>query len=94
MPLKNSGLSGGMLLKNHTSRVAEPHYWFALVHLRGWDYFKALAQNWVMLTQSAADPSTMVKRIDRRKLKSAGARRRRRKTAMRALQREAASEGR
>jgi iron(III) transport system substrate-binding protein len=32
----------------------------ALVHLHGWDYFKQLAQNRVMLTQSAADPSGVV----------------------------------
>jgi iron(III) transport system substrate-binding protein len=32
----------------------------ALVHLHGWDYFKQLAQNRVMLTQSAADPSSVV----------------------------------
>jgi iron(III) transport system substrate-binding protein len=32
----------------------------ALVHMHGWDYFKQLAQNRVMLTQSAADPSGVV----------------------------------
>jgi iron(III) transport system substrate-binding protein len=32
----------------------------ALVHLYGWDYFKELAQQRVMLTQSAADPSGVV----------------------------------
>jgi iron(III) transport system substrate-binding protein len=32
----------------------------ALVHLYGWDYFKQLAQQRVMLTQSAADPSGVV----------------------------------
>jgi iron(III) transport system substrate-binding protein len=32
----------------------------ALVHLHGWDYFKQLAQNQVMLKQSAADPSSVV----------------------------------
>ena len=32
----------------------------ALVHMHGWDYFKQLAQNKVMLTQSAADPSSVV----------------------------------
>jgi iron(III) transport system substrate-binding protein len=32
----------------------------ALVHLHGWDYFKQLAQNKVMITQSAADPSGVV----------------------------------
>jgi iron(III) transport system substrate-binding protein len=32
----------------------------ALVHLHGWDYFKQLAQNRVMITQSAADPSGVV----------------------------------
>jgi iron(III) transport system substrate-binding protein len=30
------------------------------VHLHGWDYFKQLAQNRVMITQSAADPSGVV----------------------------------
>ena len=32
----------------------------ALVHLYGWDYFKQLAQQRVMLTQSAADPAGVV----------------------------------
>ena len=32
----------------------------ALVHLYGWDYFKQLGQNRVMLTQSANDPPTVV----------------------------------
>ncbi len=32
----------------------------ALVHLHGWDYFKQLAQNKVMLVQSAVDPSGVV----------------------------------
>jgi iron(III) transport system substrate-binding protein len=32
----------------------------ALVHLHGWDYFKALAANRVMLVQSAVDPSGVV----------------------------------
>jgi iron(III) transport system substrate-binding protein len=32
----------------------------ALVHLYGWDYFKALAQNKLMIVQSANDPSTVV----------------------------------
>ena len=32
----------------------------ALVHEYGWDYFKALAQNRVMLVQSAVDPSGVV----------------------------------
>ena len=32
----------------------------ALVHLHGWDYFKALAQNRPMLVQSAVDPSGVV----------------------------------
>ena len=32
----------------------------ALVHLHGWDYFKQLAQNQLMLVQSANDPSTVV----------------------------------
>jgi iron(III) transport system substrate-binding protein len=32
----------------------------ALVHLHGWDYFKALAQNKLMIVQSANDPATVV----------------------------------
>ena len=32
----------------------------ALVHLIGWDYFKALAQNKLMIVQSANDPATVV----------------------------------
>jgi iron(III) transport system substrate-binding protein len=32
----------------------------ALVHLHGWEYFKALAQNKVMIVQSANDPATVV----------------------------------
>jgi iron(III) transport system substrate-binding protein len=32
----------------------------ALVHLHGWDYFKALAANRVMLVQSAVDPSGVI----------------------------------
>src|SRR5256885_608508 len=32
----------------------------ALVHLHGWDYFKALSQNKLMIVQSANDPSTVV----------------------------------
>ncbi|HEY7039775.1 MAG TPA: extracellular solute-binding protein [Methylomirabilota bacterium] len=32
----------------------------ALVHLHGWDYFKALARNKPMLVQSAVDPSGVV----------------------------------
>jgi iron(III) transport system substrate-binding protein len=32
----------------------------ALVHLHGWDYFKALAQNRLMLVQSAVDPAGVV----------------------------------
>ena len=32
----------------------------ALVHLHGWDYFRALAQNKPMLVQSAVDPSGVV----------------------------------
>ena len=32
----------------------------ALVHLHGWDYFKPLAPNRVMLVQSAVDPSGVV----------------------------------
>jgi iron(III) transport system substrate-binding protein len=32
----------------------------ALVHLHGWDYFKALAQNRPMLVQSAVDPAGIV----------------------------------
>jgi iron(III) transport system substrate-binding protein len=32
----------------------------ALVHLYGWDYFKALAENKLMIVQSANDPPTVV----------------------------------
>jgi len=32
----------------------------ALVHLHGWEYFKALADNKLMIVQSANDPSTVV----------------------------------
>src|SRR6266851_9900357 len=32
----------------------------ALVHLHGWDYFKQLAQNKLMIVQSANDPPTTV----------------------------------
>jgi iron(III) transport system substrate-binding protein len=32
----------------------------ALVNLLGWDYFKQLAQNQLMIVQSANDPSTVV----------------------------------
>ena len=32
----------------------------ALVHVYGWDYFKALAQNKLMIVQSANDPATVV----------------------------------
>jgi iron(III) transport system substrate-binding protein len=32
----------------------------ALVNLHGWDYFKQLAQNKLMITQSAADPPSVV----------------------------------
>jgi iron(III) transport system substrate-binding protein len=32
----------------------------ALVHLHGWEYFKALADNKLMLVQSANDPATVV----------------------------------
>jgi iron(III) transport system substrate-binding protein len=32
----------------------------ALVHLHGWDYFKQLAQNQLMIVQSANDPPTVV----------------------------------
>ena len=32
----------------------------ALVHLHGWDYFKTLAQNKLMIVQSANDPATVV----------------------------------
>jgi iron(III) transport system substrate-binding protein len=32
----------------------------ALVHLHGWDYFKQLAQNKLMLVQSAVDPAGVV----------------------------------
>ena len=36
----------------------------ALVHLHGWDYFKALAQNKPMLVQSAVDPSGVVASVE------------------------------
>ena len=32
----------------------------ALVHLHGWDYFKQLAQNKLMIVQSAVDPAGVV----------------------------------
>jgi iron(III) transport system substrate-binding protein len=51
----------GKLVSAHPgySGVIATHI-LALVHLHGWDYFKQLAQNKVMLTQSAADPSSVV----------------------------------
>ena len=51
----------GKLVTAHPgySGVISTHV-LALVHLFGWDYFKQLAQNKVMLTQSAADPLTVV----------------------------------
>src|SRR6266404_3978537 len=41
------------------SGVTSTHV-LALVNLHGWDYFKQLAQNQLMITQSAADPLTVV----------------------------------
>src|SRR5467141_3176766 len=51
----------GKLVTAHPgySGVISTHV-LALVQLFGWDYFKQLAQNKVMLTQSAADPLTVV----------------------------------
>ena len=51
----------GKLVTAHPgySGVISTHV-LALVHLYGWDYFKQLAQQRVMLTQSAADPSGVV----------------------------------
>src|SRR6058998_2836319 len=51
----------GKLVTAHPgySGVISTHV-LALVHLFGWDYFKQLAQNKVMITQSAADPLTVV----------------------------------
>jgi len=51
----------GKLVTAHPgySGVISTHV-LALVHLLGWDYFKQLAQNRVMITQSAADPLTVV----------------------------------
>src|SRR5262249_60335832 len=51
----------GKLVTAHPgySGVISTHV-LALVNLFGWDYFKQLAQNKVMLTQSAADPQTVV----------------------------------
>src|SRR5919197_2456903 len=51
----------GKLVTAHPgySGVISTHV-LALVNLFGWDYFKQLAQNRVMITQSAADPITVV----------------------------------
>ncbi|HSE94201.1 MAG TPA: extracellular solute-binding protein [Methylomirabilota bacterium] len=51
----------GKLVSAHPgySGVIATHV-LALVHLHGWDYFKQLAQNRVMLVQSAADPPGVV----------------------------------
>ena len=51
----------GKLVTAHPgySGVISTHV-LALVNLFGWDYFKQLAQNKVMITQSAADPQTVV----------------------------------
>jgi iron(III) transport system substrate-binding protein len=38
----------------------------ALVHLHGWDYFRQLAQNRVMIVQSAVDPAGVVASGERR----------------------------
>src|SRR5213083_3716152 len=51
----------GKLVTAHPgySGVISTHV-LALVHLYGWDYFQQLAQNRLMITQSAADPLTVV----------------------------------
>src|SRR3990167_1308471 len=51
----------GKLVTAHPgySGVISTHV-LALVHLHGWDYFKQLAQNKVMLVQSAVDPAGVV----------------------------------
>ena len=51
----------GKLVTAHPgySGVVATHV-LALSHLHGWDYFKQLAQNRVMIKQSAADPSSVV----------------------------------
>jgi len=51
----------GKLVTAHPgySGVISTHV-LALVNLFGWDYFKQLAQNRVMIVQSAADPPSMV----------------------------------
>jgi len=51
----------GKLVTAHPgySGVVATHV-LALVHLHGWDYFKQLAQNRVMLVQSAVDPAGVV----------------------------------
>src|SRR5262249_32205104 len=51
----------GKLVTAHPgySGVISTHV-LALVNLFGWDYFKQLAQNKVMITESAADPQTVV----------------------------------
>ena len=51
----------GKLVTAHPgySGVISTHV-LALVHMHGWDYFKQLGQQKVMLTQSAADPAGVV----------------------------------
>ena len=51
----------GKLVTAHPgySGVISTHV-LALVHLHGWDYFKQLAQNQLMIVQSANDPATTV----------------------------------
>ena len=51
----------GKLVTAHPgySGVTATHV-LALVHLHGWDYFKQLAQNQLMLVQSAVDPAGVV----------------------------------
>jgi len=51
----------GKLVTAHPgySGVISTHV-LALVHLHGWDYFKQLAQNKLMLVQSAVDPAGVV----------------------------------
>ena len=51
----------GKLVTAHPgySGVISTHV-LALVHLNGWDYFKQLAQNKLMLVQSAVDPAGVV----------------------------------
>jgi len=51
----------GKLVTAHPgySGVISTHV-LALIHLHGWDYFKQLAQNSVMIVQSAVDPAGIV----------------------------------